>query len=157
MYLDPNNLLLKQLKSDLLDSMSVQLEELLDGFVSTVEQIEVGEETSELTSSKKKSVALVLKYLWSCFVLVYFVAMYFYLKIVGVCFVYVCGLCCIVKIILVIWCVRMHMVIHFWCESFEHITLLCCCPLQIFCMIFLFYSKWIFSYYYILITKNYLL
>ncbi|XP_059159353.1 sterol O-acyltransferase 1-like isoform X2 [Physella acuta] len=44
----------QQLKSDLLDSMSVQLEELLDGFVSTVEQIEVGEETSELTSTQKK-------------------------------------------------------------------------------------------------------
>uniref|UniRef100_A0A0B6Y5K6 Uncharacterized protein n=1 Tax=Arion vulgaris TaxID=1028688 RepID=A0A0B6Y5K6_9EUPU len=33
----------QQLKSDLLDSMNTQLEELLDGFVSTVEQIEVGD------------------------------------------------------------------------------------------------------------------
>ncbi|KAK0055308.1 sterol O-acyltransferase 1-like isoform X1 [Biomphalaria pfeifferi] len=43
----------QQLKLDLLDSMSSQLEELLDGFVSTVEQIEVGDDLNVQNGSIK--------------------------------------------------------------------------------------------------------
>ncbi|CAL1545200.1 unnamed protein product [Lymnaea stagnalis] len=44
----------QQLKSDLLDSMSSQLEELLDGFVSTVEQIEVGDDPTINSGAHKR-------------------------------------------------------------------------------------------------------
>ncbi|CAG5120643.1 unnamed protein product, partial [Candidula unifasciata] len=44
----------QQLKADLLDSMNTQLEELLDGFVSTVEQIEVGDDTDDIQRAANK-------------------------------------------------------------------------------------------------------